>query len=321
MKVLITGGAGFIGSHFVKSQVESRKWEKVYVLDALTYAGHISNLSELISGSQIEFIYGDICDTELVNELTSKVDVVVNFAAESHVDRSLTHGDKFIRTNVLGTTNLLQSSLKNKVDIFHQVSTDEVYGSINSGSWDEDFPLQPNSPYSASKASADLVALAFHKTYGLDVRISRCSNNYGENQHPEKLIPLAITNLLLGKKIPIYGNGLNQRDWLHVQDHCSAIELIISKGKAGQVYNVGGGRELTNINVAEIILKEFNLGSEGIEFVKDRPGHDFRYSVNWEKLARETGFKPRHSFETGLKSTIDWYSRNTDWWRPLRPGA
>ena len=216
MKLLVTGGAGFIGSHFVKRQILSKSWQSVTVLDSLTYAGNLANLANLKSNPKFSFVQGDICDPILVDRLTSVTDVVVNFAAESHVDRSLIDGDKFVSTNVVGTTNLLKISLKNKVKIFHQVSTDEVYGSISDGSWDESFPLDPNSPYSASKASADLIALAFYKSYGLDVRISRCSNNYGSNQYPEKLIPLAITNLLRGKKIPIYGDGQNRRDWLHV---------------------------------------------------------------------------------------------------------
>jgi dTDP-glucose 4,6-dehydratase len=214
----------------------------------------------------------------------------------------------------VGTTNLLKKSLENKVKIFHQVSTDEVYGSISSGSWDEEFPLAPNSPYSASKASADLIALSFHKSYGMDVRISRCSNNYGPNQYPEKLIPLAITNLIQGKKIPIYGDGQNRRDWLHVDDHCRAIELIIEKGRAGHVYNVGGGFECTNLEIAAKISKIMSEGQSTIEFVKDRKGHDFRYSVNWAKLANETGYKPINNFDDGLRQTVDWYQDNHEWW-------
>ena len=317
MKLLVTGGAGFIGSHFVKRQILSKSWQSVTVLDSLTYAGNLANLANLESNPKFSFVQGDICDPILVDKLTSVTDVVVNFAAESHVDRSLIDGDKFVSTNVVGTTNLLKISLKNKVKIFHQVSTDEVYGSISAGSWDERFPLAPNSPYSASKASADLIALAFYKSYGLDVRISRCSNNYGSNQYPEKLIPLAITNLLRGRKIPIYGDGQNRRDWLHVEDHCTAIELIISYGKAGEIYNVGGGSELTNLEVVKMIIDSFGKDESSIDFVKDRAGHDFRYSVNWRKLSGATGYAPKNQFASGLAETITWYKENTNWWQPL----
>lgn len=318
MRVMVTGGAGFIGSHFVKRQQKSTIWEEIIVLDSLTYAGNLDNLGDSLSDSKVKFVRGDICDSKLVEDLTSGIDVIVNFAAESHVDRSLMDGSRFIQTNVSGTTNLLKCALKNKVRIFHQVSTDEVYGSISEGSWDENFPLDPNSPYSASKASADLVALAFHKSYDLDVRISRCSNNYGPNQHPEKLIPLAITNLISNKHIPIYGDGKNRRDWLHVEDHCSAIESIISDGDAGEIYNIGGGIELTNLQVAEKILQNFNLDFSEVEFVKDRLGHDFRYSVNWNKLASKTGYSPKHNFDQALAETVEWYRANPKWWRVLR---
>ena len=317
MKLLVTGGAGFIGSHFVTRQVQGGTWDSVTVLDLLTYAGNRANLKIAESSSKFNFIHGDICDPSLVDELTHEMDVVVNFAAESHVDRSLHDGDKFVLTNVVGTTNLLKKSLQNKVKIFHQVSTDEVYGSISTGSWDEDFPLAPNSPYSASKASADLIALSFHKSYGMDVRISRCSNNYGPNQYPEKLIPLAITNLIQGKKIPIYGDGQNRRDWLHVEDHCRAIELIIESGRGGEVYNIGGGAELTNLDVVRLILDQLNQSEDSIEYVKDRLGHDFRYSVNWNRLASRTGYSPKNNFPNGLSQTIEWYLQNPDWWRPL----
>jgi dTDP-glucose 4,6-dehydratase len=317
MKLLVTGGAGFIGSHFVGRQVQGENWDSVTVLDLLTYAGNRTNLEKAESSPKFSFFHGDICDASLVNELTRDADVVVNFAAESHVDRSLLDGDKFVMTNVVGTTNLLKNSLKNNVKIFHQVSTDEVYGSILKGSWDEKFPLTPNSPYSASKASADLIALSFHKSYGMDVRISRCSNNYGPNQYPEKLIPLAITNLIQGKKIPIYGDGQNRRDWLHVEDHCQAIELILKSGKGGEVYNVGGGDELTNLEVAKLILDRLDDSEDSIEYVKDRLGHDYRYSVNWNKLASETGYSPKNNFSDGLSKTIEWYLQNPGWWRPL----
>jgi dTDP-glucose 4,6-dehydratase len=316
MKLLVTGGAGFIGSHFVKRQLDFPHWDMITVLDSLTYAGNLNNLPDLKTNNRLHFIKGDICNPDLVDELTTETDIVVNFAAESHVDRSLLNSAYFVQTNVVGTTNLLSNSLKNGVRVFHQVSTDEVYGSILSGSWDEEFPLRPNSPYAASKASADLIALAYAHSFGMDVRISRCSNNYGPNQHPEKLIPLAITNLIRAKKIPIYGDGLNRRDWLHVEDHCRAIELILEKGRAGQIYNVGGGFECTNLEIAAKISETMGEGQSTIEFVKDRKGHDFRYSVNWSKLAEETGYEPRNDFNDGLSQTVDWYRNNYEWWAP-----
>jgi dTDP-glucose 4,6-dehydratase len=233
------------------------------------------------------------------------------------VDRSLIHGDEFVMTNVVGTTNLLKHSLAHKVKVFHQVSTDEVYGSILEGSWDENFTLAPNSPYSASKAAADLIVMSYFKSYGMDVRISRCSNNYGPNQFPEKLIPLAITNLMQGRKIPVYGDGQNRRDWLHVEDHCLAIEKILDLGRAGEVYNVGGGDELTNLEVVNLLLKALGKNEDSIEFVSDRQGHDFRYSVNWEMLSCETKFRPVNTFSDGLLATVNWYKQNTDWWMPL----
>ena len=313
----MTGGAGFIGSHFAKNQIIRDQWESVTVLDLLTYAGNRANLDSIENNPKFHFVQGDICDPSLINELTKKSDVVVNFAAESHVDRSLLEGDKFVMTNVVGTTNLLKHSLANKVKVFHQVSTDEVYGSILEGSWDEKYPLAPNSPYSASKAAADLIALSYFKSYGMDVRISRCSNNYGPNQYPEKLIPLAVTNLIQGRKIPVYGDGQNRRDWLHVEDHCLAIEKIIDFGRAGEVYNVGGGEELTNLEVVNILLEVLGKDMSSIEYVADRQGHDFRYSVNWQKLKKETGFHPKNTFSEGIAATITWYSENTSWWLPL----
>lgn len=317
MRLLVTGGAGFIGSHFVKRQVPREKWESVTVLDSLTYAGNKANLAEVEGNTKYSFVHGDICDPVIVDKLIKVSDVVVNFAAESHVDRSLLHGDKFVMTNVVGTTNLLKHSLAHNVKVFHQVSTDEVYGSIPEGSWDENYPLAPNSPYSASKAAADLIVLSYFNSYGMDVRISRCSNNYGPNQFPEKLIPLAITNLMQGKRIPVYGNGQNRRDWLHVEDHCLAIEKILDSGRAGEVYNVGGGAELTNLEVVNLLLTALGKNGNSIEFVSDRQGHDFRYSVNWEKLARETNFCPVNTFPEGLSATVNWYSQNTNWWMPL----
>jgi dTDP-glucose 4,6-dehydratase len=317
MRLLVTGGAGFIGSHFVKLQMNNSKWESITVLDALTYAGNKINLEKVFGNKKFSFFHGDICDEAIVNKLTGEADVIVNFAAESHVDRSLQNSSEFIRTNTLGTNNLLHYALSNGVEIFHQVSTDEVYGSIVSGSWDENYPLLPNSPYSASKASADLVALSYYKSFGLDVRISRCSNNYGPYQFPEKLISLSITNLLQSKKIPVYGNGLNRRDWLHVKDHCRAIELILNHGEPGEVYNIGGGSEMSNLEVVDLIIDIMGLDSSCIKYVDDRKGHDFRYSVNWKKLADLTGYKPLVSFPEGIREAIDWYRNNPHWWMPL----
>jgi dTDP-glucose 4,6-dehydratase len=289
---------------------------KIIVLDKLTYSGNKQNLIDLDSSSY-EFIQGDICDTDLVSKLSKQVDAIVNFAAESHVDRSIDSSKEFIQTNVSGTHALLESARKNNLSTFLQVSTDEVYGSISEGSWDEDFPLQPNSPYAASKASADLISQAYHRTYGMDVRITRCSNNYGPYQYPEKVIPLFITNLIEGKKVPLYGQGLNIRDWLHVTDHCRGIHLVLTKGKSGDVFNVGGGRELSNIELTRIILQAIGVSEESIERVADRLGHDFRYSLSIEKITKQLGYKPVVDFESGISQTIKWYKSNQEWWKPL----
>ena len=318
MRLLATGGAGFIGSNYVRMLVngELKGITKIIVLDKLTYSGNKQNLIDLDSSS-FEFIRGDICDTELVSKLSKRVDAVVNFAAESHVDRSIDSSKEFIKTNVLGAHTLLESARKSNVGMFLQVSTDEVYGSIAEGSWDEDFPLQPNSPYAASKASADLISQAYHRTYGMDVRITRCSNNYGPYQYPEKVIPLFITNLIQDKKVPLYGQGLNVRDWLHVTDHCRGIHLVITKGKPGDIFNIGGGRELSNLELTRVILREMGVSEEKIEKVADRLGHDFRYSLNIGKIERELGYKSEISFEEGISQTIEWYKSNEKWWRPL----
>ncbi len=318
MNLLVTGGAGFIGSHFTRMQVQSGKWDRILVLDALTYAGNLENLNEVLGDPSLSFVHGDICDLEVVDRLMRDVDVVVNFAAESHVDRSITSSAEFIRTNVLGTQTLLDAARRTKVSTFIQVSTDEVYGSIENGSWDEDSPLEPNSPYAASKASADLLVLSYFKTHGLDVRITRCSNNYGPFQFPEKLIPLAITNLVEKKKIPLYGDGQNSRDWLFVGDHCRAIELVIQKGKPGNVYNIGGGVELTNRMLLEKLLEIQELDFSEITPVEDRKGHDRRYSVNYSKLKAETGYEPKMEFGVGIKITVDWYLNHPEWWKKLK---
>ena len=318
MRLLVTGGAGFIGSNYIRMLVngELKGISKIIVLDKLTYSGNKQNLIDLDSSSY-EFVQGDICDTDLVLKLSKQVDAIVNFAAESHVDRSIDSSREFIQTNVLGTHTLLESARKSNLSTFLQISTDEVYGSILEGSWDEDFPLQPNSPYAASKASADLISQAYHRTYGMDVRITRCSNNYGPYQYPEKVIPLFITNLIQDKKVPLYGQGLNVRDWLHVTDHCRGIHLVLTKGKPGDVFNIGGGRELSNLELTRVILEAMAASEERIEEVVDRLGHDFRYSLNIEKITNQLGYKPEVDFEEGISQTIEWYKSSKKWWEPL----
>jgi len=319
MRILVTGGAGFIGSNFVNDLVANHdQWSEIIVLDALTYAGNLSNLENALLDKRVKFIHGDIRNLELVNLHMPKIDTVVHFAAESHVDRSISNPNDFISTNVLGTSILLKSASDNKVKRFLHVSTDEVYGSIENGSWTENSPILPNSPYSASKASSDLIALAYWKTFGLPVFISRCSNNFGQNQFPEKLIPLAITNLIDGFPIPIYGTGLNSRDWLHVSDHCSALNSIIENGVPGEIYNIGGGTEMSNIQTAKLIIELMNMNDTFIEFVEDRKGHDFRYSVDFAKIAKTCGYKPTKKFENSLEETIHWYKNNEFWWRRIK---
>jgi len=319
VRILITGGAGFIGSNFVRRIVDGSYsgFSSVTVLDKLTYAGTLTNLLGL-SADSFKFVKGDICDPELVQRLTREHDLVVNFAAESHVDRSINGARDFVLTNVLGTQTLLDAVKSSNVKTYLQVSTDEVYGSIEKGSWPETDPLMPNSPYAASKASADLVCRSYYKTHGLDIRVTRCSNNYGSNQFPEKVIPLFVTNLIDNLKVPVYGSGLNVRDWLHVDDHCFGIYLALTKGTAGEVYNIGGGTELTNIELTKKILSLMGRDDSSIDYVEDRKGHDLRYSVDISKITRELGYKPRINWETGLRETIEWYSANEAWWRPLK---
>ena len=319
MRLLVTGGAGFIGSNFVRRILDGTfsGISQVTVLDKLTYAGTLENL-EILPANSFEFIRGDISDPGLVSDLVKRNDAIVNFAAESHVDRSITGARDFIETNILGVQNLLAAALTNEVKTFVQISTDEVYGTISKGSWDEDFPLLPNSPYSASKASADLICRSYNRTFGLDVRVTRCSNNYGPYQFPEKIIPLFITNLMEGKKVPLYGKGLNVRDWLHVDDHCQGIFAVLTSGKPGNIYNIGGGRELTNRELTDLILRKFSRDESSIEYVADRLGHDLRYSVSHEKITRELGYQPKIQFEEGLEQTIEWYKNNESWWRPLK---
>lgn len=319
MRLLVTGGAGFIGSNFVRRIVNGTYSgvSQLTVLDKLTYAGTLKNL-EMLPADSFEFIKGDIANPDLISDLTKRNDAIVNFAAESHVDRSITGARDFIETNVLGVQNLLAASLQNQVSVFVQVSTDEVYGSISEGSWSEEYPLLPNSPYSASKASADLICRSYNRTFGMDIRVTRCSNNYGPHQFPEKVIPLFVTNLIDNGKVPLYGNGLNVRDWLHVDDHCDGIYSVLSEGKSGNIYNIGGGRELTNRELTEIILRKFDRDESSIEYVTDRLGHDLRYSVSHEKITRELGYQPKIQFEEGLEQTIEWYKNNESWWRPLK---
>ena len=319
MRLLVTGGAGFIGSNFVRRVVNGTYpgVSQLTVLDKLTYAGTLKNL-EMLPKESFEFIKGDIANPDLISDLTKRHDAIVNFAAESHVDRSITGARDFIETNVLGVQNLLAASLQNQVSVFVQVSTDEVYGSISEGSWSEEYPLLPNSPYSASKASADLICRSYNRTFEMDIRVTRCSNNYGPHQFPEKVIPLFVTNLIDNGKVPLYGNGLNVRDWLHVDDHCDGIYSVLSEGKSGNIYNIGGGRELTNRELTEIILRKFDCDDSSIEYVTDRLGHDLRYSVSHEKISRELGYKPKINFEDGIEETIEWYKCNESWWRPLK---
>jgi dTDP-glucose 4,6-dehydratase len=324
MRILVTGGAGFIGSHFARllAKQHSSVIESIVILDKLTYAGRKENLVDILIKENVEFIQGDICNPRTVELAISKVDSVINFAAESHVDRSIQSSAEFIYSNVSGVQVLLDAIKSSKRKIrFVQVSTDEVYGSINTGSWTEDAPLLPNSPYSASKAGGELLARSYQRTHGLDVAITRCSNNYGTHHFPEKLIPLFITNLLEGKKVPIYGSGINVRDWLHVDDHCRGIFQVLVNGKSGEVYNIGGGRELSNLEITKSILEAMDASESSIEYVEDRKGHDFRYSVDWSKINRELGYEPKVRFEDGLLETIEWYRNNREWWEPLKRRA
>lgn len=319
MRLLVTGGAGFIGSNYVRRIVDGhlKGVSNLIVLDKLTYAGTLSNLDSVPKDS-FQFIQGDICDESLVSGLVDQVDSVINFAAESHVDRSISDPGRFIETNVKGTQTLLSAIKSGSDKKFVQISTDEVYGSIETGSWDENCPLLPNSPYSASKAAADLITRSYFKTFGLNINITRSSNNYGPHQFPEKVIPLFITNLIDGKKVPLYGSGLNVRDWLHVDDHCRGIHEVLMKGRAGEIYNIGGGEELTNKELTKLILDAFNKSDENIEFVPDRLGHDLRYSVDCGKISSELGYKPQVQFNVGIQETIKWYRENESWWRPLK---
>lgn len=322
-KILVTGGAGFIGSNFINYILTKRNDVFIINLDKLTYAGNLENLKMVEGNPNYFFIKGDIVNDELIRYVFERYDIthVINFAAESHVDRSILGSEVFFRTNVLGTNVLLEVSRKYDIKKFIQVSTDEVYGDLGpEGQFEESTPLKPNSPYAASKASADLMALAFHHTYDIPVVITRCSNNYGQYQFPEKLIPLMIINALNNKKLPVYGDGLNVRDWIYVLDHNKAIELVLEKGKAGEVYNVGANNEKPNIDIVKLILKQLGKSEDLIEFVKDRPGHDRRYAINSTKIKRELGWQAEYKFEEAIKDTIQWYRNNERWWKEIISG-
>jgi dTDP-glucose 4,6-dehydratase len=320
MRILVTGGAGFIGSHYVRTMLTGGyrgvEHARVTVLDKLTYAGNLANL-EPVSGSPfLEFVRGDICDAALLHDLVPGHDVVINFAAETHVDRSIDGAAAFVTTNVTGTQALMQACLDANTPRVVQVSTDEVYGSVASGSWTEDAPLLPNSPYAAAKAGGDLIALAYARTHGLNVSITRCCNNYGPYQFPEKVIPLFVTNLLDGLKVPLYGDGENVRDWVHVDDHCRGVQLVSQRGRAGAVYHVNGNTELTNRELTSLLLQACGQEWDKVSHVEDRKGHDRRYSLD-DSLLRGMGYSPAHSFADGLKATVRWYEENRDWWEPL----
>jgi len=324
MKLFVTGGAGFIGSNYVRGLLDGR-WgvdvERVTVFDAFTYAGNIENLDPVRNDLRLSVITGNICNPSEIRPALGGHDVVVHFAAESHVDRSIDSSSIFMSTNVLGTHQMLEVAKEVGVNTFVHVSTDEVYGSIDAGSWDEQEPLLPNSPYAASKAGSDLVARSFFRTYGMDVRITRCSNNFGIYQYPEKVIPLFITNLIEGKKVPLYGDGLNVRDWLHVDDHCRGIDAVVRNGTAGETYNIGGGTEMSNRELTTLILSHFGYDDAMIKPVEDRLGHDRRYSVNWSKIHTELGYTPQHSLADSIEEIIHWYRTHPEWWQPLKSKA
>ncbi|MEA5001348.1 MAG: dTDP-glucose 4,6-dehydratase [Endomicrobiaceae bacterium] len=318
--ILVTGGAGFIGSNFIRYMLNKYDY-KIVNLDLLTYAGNISSLDDIKNNKNYTFVKGDICDNLLVDRLVSEnsIDIIINFAAESHVDRSIINPDIFVRTNVLGTQNLLEIAKKYKIEKFFQISTDEVYGSLGAtGYFTEETPLSPNSPYSASKAGADLLVLSYYHTFGLNVNITRCSNNYGPYQFPEKLIPLFITNAMDDRQVPLYGDGLNVRDWLFVEDHCSAIDSVLHKGEKGEIYNVGGNNEKTNKYITDIILNYLKKNDSLIKYVQDRLGHDRRYAIDASKIKKELGWQPSYVFEEAIVKTIQWYLNNKSWWQPLK---
>jgi dTDP-glucose 4,6-dehydratase len=318
-RILITGGAGFIGSNYIRYALGKYPDCKITNLDKLTYAGNLANLKDIETKNNYKFVCGDICDVDLVDNIMKDIDIVINFAAETHVDRSVDNPFVFTRTNVIGTHTLLEYSRRNKIELFIQIGTDEVYGSVDAGSSMESDKLDPRSPYSSSKAASDLLALSYFTTFGMDVRVTRCTNNYGPFQFPEKLIPFFVTNALEDKELPIYGDGRNIRDWLFVEDHCDAIDFIINNGQAGNIYNIGGGQEMENIQITDIILEELKKPQTLKKYVKDRPGHDRRYSLNISKI-ESMGWKPKHTFKAAIKETIKWYVNNEQWWRDIKEG-
>ncbi|MEV5772492.1 dTDP-glucose 4,6-dehydratase [Streptomyces antimycoticus] len=325
MRIFVTGGAGFIGSQFVRALLAEEPavsgGASVTVFDKLTYAGNLANLAPVAGHPGYRFVQGDICDAEAVDRAMAGHDAVVHFAAETHVDRSIVRPGPFVTTNVLGTHVLLDAARKHRVRRFLNVSTDEVYGSITDGSWTEDCPPAPNSPYAASKAGSDLLALSYHRTHGLDVVVTRCSNNYGWYHFPEKMIPLFITHLMDGRKVPLYGDGSHVRDWLHVSDHCRGIALALDRGRAGEVYHIGGGAEVSNKELTSMLLEATGQGWDMVEHVADRKGHDLRYSLDISKIRKELGYEPRISFADGLAATVRWYGDNRAWWEPLKRKA
>lgn len=319
MRLLVTGGCGFIGSNFIRLVLANHPEDEILNMDKLTYAGNPENLRDLESGNRYSFQKGDVTNPgDVAEAFSSSPDAVVNFAAETHVDRSITSPEAFVTTDILGTYRLLEEARQREIR-FVQISTDEVYGSIEQGSFTEDSPLQPNSPYSASKAGADLLVRSYVQTYGMDALIARSSNNYGPFQYPEKVIPLFITNLIEGRKVPLYGEGKNVRDWLFVKDNCRAIDIVLRQGASGEIFNIGGGQELTNLELTRAILDVMGAGEEWVQFVTDRLGHDLRYSVNTSKISR-LGWEPEHDFTDGLRETADWYKANKAWWHPLKSG-
>ena len=324
MKLLVTGGAGFIGSNFIIHWLNKYPSDKIINLDLLTYAGNLENLKEVENNPNYSFVKGDICDRRIVDELVKQVDIIVHFAAESHVDRSILDAAPFIKTNIQGTYTLLESAVKNKVSRFHHISTDEVFGSLQLNSnkkFNETTAYDPHSPYSASKAASDHLVKAYADTYNLPITISNCSNNFGPYQFPEKFVPLAITNILEGKKIPVYGDGLHVRDWLYVKDHCAAIDLILQKGKIGKIYLIGGlTQDISNVDVIKKIVKIMGKNKDYIEYVKDRPGHDRRYAIDWGKIKRELGWSPKQNFDKALEMTVGWYKDNISWWKKIKSG-
>lgn len=325
--ILVTGAAGFIGSNFVRMLIAGKEDAKIVALDSLTYAGNLANLKDLLADKRLTFVKADICDAAAIGSLWDqhKFTDVVHFAAESHVDRSIMSSGPFIQTNVVGTQVLLDTAKAKGIQRYLQVSTDEVYGSLPEDKpevmFTEETPLQPNSPYSASKTAADCLVRSYFHTFHMPVLTTRCSNNYGPYHFPEKMIPLFVTNLLEGKKVPLYGDGMNIRDWLYVEDHCEAIWTVLNKGTPGEVYNIGGNNEMTNRQITEIVLKEMGKNwDESVQYVKDRPGHDRRYAINASKIKRELGWEPKHRFASAIKTTIQWYKDHQDWWRAIKSG-